>query len=101
MAAESAAFEVACDVLEAGTSLERLEARGTVRLALKQAGLSPKSVSPDQLAVVAERLLPHELLARGIGPDLVCPQLREALGRLEVTDADDAPEALFVRMGQA
>jgi len=100
--ADSPAFDLACDMLEAETSLDRIEARGTMRLALKQAGLNAKSVSPDQLAVVIERVLPTELIARGIGnPGAACTRLCGALARLVVPDAGDAPEALFVRMGQA
>jgi hypothetical protein len=100
--ADSAAFDHACDMLEAETSLERLEARGTVRIALKEAGLNAKSVSPDQLAVVVEKLLPRELISRGVtDPNGACARLCEMLGGLEAPDAGDAPESLFVRMGAA
>lgn len=100
--ADSPAFDLACDMLEAETSLERIEARGTMRLALKQAGLNAKSVSPDQLAVVVDKVLPKELIARGVtNPSAACARLRDSLGRLVVADAGDAPESLFVRMGHA
>jgi len=100
--ADSPAFELACDMLEAETSLYRIEARGTMRLALRQTGLNAKSVSPDQMAVVVEKLLPQELVMRGVAsPGSACARLRDGLGRLQSVDSGDAPEAMFVRMGQA
>ena len=59
-------FEWLCDELEARTSLKRIEARGTVRLTLKKAGFSPKSVSARELRVVVRKLLAPELAARRI-----------------------------------
>ena len=98
---DSAAFELACGVLERDTSLDRLEARGTVRLALKAAGLEPRSVTPDQMAVVAANLLPRELESRGVDDGGgVCTALRTELGRLGAsTDVAETPEAIFARLG--
>ena len=45
--ANSTAFEWLCEQLETHTSLDRLEARGTVRLTLKEAGLEASRVSFD------------------------------------------------------
>ena len=59
----SAAFEWTCQEIEGVTSLDTLEARGTVRLALKEAGLDARSASPHQIAVVVERILASELPA--------------------------------------
>ena len=59
-------FEVACEVLERRTSLSRLEARGTLRLALRAAGLRPDQVTSLELRTVIEKVLPAELDARGI-----------------------------------
>ena len=98
--ADSAAFELACAVLEHDTSLERLEARGTVRLALKAAGLDAHNVAPDQMAVVVANLLPHELKSRGVKDgDGVCAALREKLTRLKPSDAAETPDAVFSRLG--
>jgi len=38
------------------TSFNRLEARGTLRFALKESGLEVKALRADQLKVVLERL---------------------------------------------
>mgnify|MGYP000202473185 FL=1 len=52
----SAVFELPVDKLEELTSFNRLEARGTLRLALKESGLEVKALRADQLKVVLERL---------------------------------------------
>jgi len=93
--ADSPSFELACETLERMTSLERLEARGTVRLALKASGLEPRSVTPAQMGVVVGKVLPRELTTRGVeNADEVC-----ALLGVSSTDAGDAPEAVFARLG--
>lgn len=56
--ATSTAFEWLCERIEAETALDRLEARGTVRIALKEDGLEAVSVTPGQIAVVLSRVLP-------------------------------------------
>lgn len=50
--ADSPAFAWTCAEIVRTTSLSELVARGTVRLALKQAGLAPDSVSGEEMAVV-------------------------------------------------
>ena len=101
--ADSTAFEWLCDALESGTSLDRLEARGTVRLSLKEAGLAAASVTGKQLAVVVERVLPSELGARGIeDAEAVCLRLAGQLGQLaDGAEQADSPEAVFARLGGA
>jgi len=98
--ADSAAFDFVCGELERGTSLDRLEARGTVRLALKEAGLEARSVSPDQIAVVVEKLLPSELEARGIGDAAaLCARIRSGLGSVARDATVETPDAVFQRLG--
>ncbi len=58
-------FDFAAERLEHHTSLDRLEARGTLRIALKIAGLTAKSVTAGQLCVVLEKVMPDELEKRG------------------------------------
>ena len=98
--ADSAAFELTCTVLEKDTSLDRLQARGTVRLALKAAGLDPHHVTPDQMAVVVANLLPRELKSRGVkNGDGVCAALQEKLARLKPADTAETPDTVFSRLG--
>ena len=98
--AESAAFEAACTSLEQSSALDRLAARGTIRLALKQAGLEPKTVTAQQLGVVVSRLLPAELSARGVtDPEALCATLARSLEGLASGPAGETPEAVFQRLG--
>ena len=59
--ADSRAFEWICAELESVSFLNKLEARGTVRLVLKAAGLEADRVTPREMSVVAERILPERL----------------------------------------
>lgn len=99
--ADSAAFEWACDTLERTSSLSRLEARGTVRLILKEAGLASASVKPGDLRVAVERLMPAALASRGIDDaDRVCGELCSGLAVLPAAAGGgaEAPEAIFSRL---
>jgi hypothetical protein len=74
--ASSPIFEALAETLEQLTSLDRLEARGTLRLSLRQAGLKPESLTPDQVRALLRHVLPSELRGRGIGDaDQVCATL--------------------------
>ena len=64
---ETTAFALVCEHLERATRLDRAAARGTVRLALREAGLDPAHVSPRQMKVVVETRLPAELRSLRIG----------------------------------
>jgi hypothetical protein len=98
--ADSNAFTTLCEKLEQSSTLDRLEARGTVRLALKQAGLEAASVAASQLVVVVDKILPNELRTRGIeDADSVCGQLAAELKAMPDDSAGDSPEAIFERLG--
>jgi len=103
MAAEI--FDLVAAELERRTDLARLEARGTVRLALKQAGLDARSVTGEQMAVTLERVVPAELRARGIqDAERVCRGILTALQAHPSTQsqaaASESPEAIFRRLAQ-
>lgn len=100
-------FEHIADGLERRTDLEKLEARGTVRLALKEAGLDAASLTASQALVVLSRVLPRELRARGVeGADSVCEALQTSLVAAHPSDvaaagdADESPEAVFRRLAR-
>jgi hypothetical protein len=66
--------------LEARTTLSRAEARGTVRLALREAGLEPAEVTPEQMAVALRRVMPRMLTRRRVADaDTLCADLAGAL----------------------
>jgi hypothetical protein len=101
--ADSAAFEFVCQELEQRSSLSRLEARGTVRLALKEAGLDAAIVTVEQMTVVLREVLSHELAARGLSdPGAICGALEESLSGVDLaSDLGETPEAVFARLASS
>jgi len=97
--ADSAAFDRACTELERLSNLDRLEARGTVRLALKQSGLEARTVTPDQMKVVLDKVLPGELASRGIDDASICQTIAGGLAGLDAGPIGDSPDAVFERLG--
>lgn len=97
-------FDFVADELERHTDLAKLEARGTVRLALKQAGLEPRTVNREQMDVMLARLMPSELRGRGVDdPERVCQALRTSLEASCPGDSSpdaESPEAIFRRLAQ-
>jgi len=95
-------FDWTCAQLEEMTSLSGLEARGTVRLALKQAGLDARSITSQQMGVLLERVLPEELRIRDIeNASELCGTLARRLKEQRFADAENAnaAEAVFRRLG--
>ena len=73
-------FEHVADGLELRTDLAKLEARGTVHLALERAGLDAGSVGASQMLAVLTQMLPAELTAHGVEhSESVCEALQTAL----------------------
>ena len=98
--AEESTFDYLCGELERESSLDRLEARGTVRIATKQAGLDPHTAMPQELAVVVQKVLPGELSARGIDDaDAICAALAERVSEQDTGEVRETPEAIFARLG--
>ena len=100
--AESKAFDFVCSELERRTSMTRLEARGTVRIALKDAGLAPDSVRGPELQVVLQRLMPKELTARGVAAaEEICRAIGAAMAGVRDEAGAETPEAIFGRLAGA
>jgi hypothetical protein len=59
-------FELVAEGLQKHSDLENLEARGTIRLALKSSGLTAQEVTPEQMVVIIDQVLPRELQVRGV-----------------------------------
>ncbi|MDH3687544.1 MAG: hypothetical protein OEP95_15030 [Myxococcales bacterium] len=99
--ADSAPFDWLCTQLEARTELSLLEARGTVRLALKASGLDAGTVRAEELAVVLERVLPNELTTRGVDDSagLTGELAGEIRAKSFAGDAAEAPDRVFERLG--
>jgi hypothetical protein len=78
--AESRLFEKACQALERATHLSQAEARGTLRIALKEAGYEAGSVNRPQLLAVVFYSLPRELVALGLGDSQkICDEIAAQL----------------------
>lgn len=101
--ADAPAFDWVCSELEQRTALDRLEARGTVRLALKQAGLDSRSLTPEQMRVVLEKVMPKELAARGVkDADGVCRTLAAGVAGVGGSGSGaETPEEVFRRLAGA
>jgi hypothetical protein len=100
--AESKAFDFVCSELERRTSMTRLEARGTVRIALKDAGLAPDSVKGAEMQVVLQRVMPKELTARGVaGAEEICRTIGAAMAGVRDEGGAETPEAIFGRLAGA
>lgn len=99
--AESSAFSRMCEELETQTSLDRLASRGTVRLALKKAGLEPRAVTSQQMSVVLSKVLPAELASRGVADaEAACRAIASRLETLASSaGAAETPDAVFARLG--
>ena len=95
-------FDAAAGRLELETDLDRLEARGTVRIALKEGGLEAKNLTFPQLTVVFERIMPQLLEARAVGdPASVCSAVMNALedSARESASSQTSSDEIFGRLG--
>ncbi len=99
--ADAPAFEWMCEQLDARTSLSRLEARGTLRLTLKGAGLDATRVTPSQMQAAVSKILPDELAARGVeDPQTLCRDLSAGVLSVGVGGSGaESPEDVFRRLG--
>ena len=97
-------FDIAAEQLEQHAGFDRLAARGTLRLALKESGLDAKCLTLQQLGVVFEKVMPKELKLRGVSDaTAACSAAVDHLANSPVTtDAEPAsdPEAIFHRLGK-
>jgi hypothetical protein len=87
--AGSPAFEAVLAALASAEGMDRWTARGTLQLALMDAGLDSAKASPTQLRVVVERLLPRQLQSQpGVNVSSICERLSNVLA-LEPDQAED------------
>jgi hypothetical protein len=98
-------FEFVAAELQKRSDLEDLEARGTIRLALKSSGLTAREVTREQMGVVIDQVLPRELQLRGVeNPEGVCGELSQAVKDFEAEDGESAgasPEDVFRRLSRS
>jgi hypothetical protein len=96
-------FDLTAEKLEGSTNMDRLAARGTLRIALKEAGLDARKLTTPQLKAVFEKLMPKELDARGVSDAVAkCAAIIDEIARS--ADAIDSassasPDDVFKRLG--
>jgi len=97
-------FDFVSDELERLTKLEKLEARGTVRLALKAAGLDVRTVTTPQMVATLEKVMPKEIRARGVeNSEQICRTIVTGLEAAYPSSSavnPESPEAIFRRLAQ-
>ena len=95
-------FDFTAERLEHHTGFNRLEARGTLRIALKAAGLEPKNLTGTQLQVVFEKVMPGELDSRGVSDvqDVCAAVLAdlESAGDAAENASATSPDEIFRRL---
>ena len=95
-------FDLAAERLKHHTGLDRLAARGTLRIALKSAGLAPNNMTGAQLQVVFEQVMPGELDSRGVsGVQAICTAVLADLQSAGGAAADasaTSPDEIFRRL---
>jgi hypothetical protein len=99
-------FDFVAEELESRTELAKLEARGTVRLALKEGGLDARGVTGEQMAVILTKVMPGEMLSRGVeNAAETCEGILTALKAHHPAEAAErtaeSPEAIFRRLAQS
>ncbi len=98
-------FEFVAAELQLRSGLENLEARGTLRLALKSSGLTPRELTREQMVVVIDQVMPRELRVRGVdNPEAVCRELSRAVKGFEDSEAEavgSSPEDVFRRLSRS
>jgi len=102
---EASLFDFAAQKLEQQTGISQLEARGTLRIVVKSAGLDPRSLTIDELRVVLGKLMPRELEKRGVQDSLnACAAVIRELENAPVTAGDtftNNPDDVFRRLAKA
>lgn len=96
-------FDHAAEQLERHTDLDRLEARGTLRLTIKESGLDAKRLTLHQLEAVFEKVMPEQLAVRGIDSTATtCSSIMAEIARsadaITQTGGDNSDE-IFRRLG--
>ena len=96
-------FDIAAEKLEESSGMDRLETRGTLRLAVKEAGLSIQNLTIPELQAVFEKLMPKELEARGVADAAATCKavMKNTASAASTADlaASNSPDEIFKRLG--
>jgi hypothetical protein len=95
-------FTIVAEKIDESTQLGRLESRGTLRIALKKAGLDAKSLGLADLEAVFAKVMPGELKAVGCADaDAVCDAIMTSLHRDVPESATHSSDEIMRRLGNA
>ncbi len=96
-------FDIVTERLEHHTEFNRLEARGTLRIALKEAGLKAQTLTIPQLEAVFEKLMPGELERRRVEDAVaICNIVMGEVARIASpgdTSTSSSADDVFRRLG--
>lgn len=96
-------FDIAAERLEESCDMDRLAARGTLRLAVKEAGLDVQNLTVPQLQAVFEKLMPNELEARGVADAAATCRsvMNDIVSAASTADlaTSNSPDEIFKRLG--
>ena len=95
------AFTQAALRLKEKTSLTEPQARGSIRLALRQGGCNATDVTAHQLAVIFRRVMPQILEAQGLpAPQAqeISEQIATSLEQAPASNRPDAASVMFDRI---
>ena len=96
-------FDCAAQKLEALTDLDRLEARGTLRIALKETGLDAKTLTLTQLEAVFDQVMPQQLELRAVeDAQAICTATIKEVRLAEISannSAASSADEIFGRLG--
>lgn len=100
--ADSVVFDFVAEELERTTNLDRLEARGMLRVVLRQALFDSKSLTVKQMQLVIDRLLAAHLCRCAVeNPESVCEGLtRNLKAKGFGPSLAESPDEIFGRMLQ-
>jgi len=98
-------FDTVAEALRDATGMDELATRGTLRLALRKAGLDARAVDASAMRAVIDKLLPDELGVRGIEDAAgICARLTRCLadapapGPGPADDRASSAAAIFQRL---
>jgi len=93
-------FDAAAEGLEEHTQLDRLEARGTLRIVLKESGLEADKVTFGQLKVVFAKLMAPQLEMRAVANAVsVCNTVISGLSCMDQAAVGNSTDEIFGRLG--
>jgi hypothetical protein len=97
----SACFDWVCDRVTERTELSRSEARGLLRVVLRDFGFSPERVTRAQLTLVITRSLASAMARVKVpSPKTVCEELARDLANADIGDTPEDAAAVFARLGR-